>query len=146
MQAFRVRVNRPIEFLTSVLEAFSADEAAQVSFEGELRMLREADLTGTSSSETTCLRRQTMEPLQDFMVITLSPRNLPVLRSLYGRVGLRARVLHVQIEVGGALVFGAYDQFDPSGVWVSPRFTEATLSRLQGQQVIASYERVEHLE
>ena len=142
MEAFRVSVKRPIEFLTSVLEAFSSEEDAKVSFEGDLQMLRNASLAGASTDETTCLRRQTLEPILDFLVIPLSRHNLRVLVSLCGRVGVRTRVIHVQIESGGVLVFGAYDQFDPAGAWISTRFGEANLLRLQGQRVIDSYELV----
>jgi hypothetical protein len=146
MQAFRISIKRPIEFLTSVLEAFSSDEDAKVSFEGDLQMLQKVGLASVSLDETTCLRRHILEPMQDFLVIPLSRHNLQVLVSLFGRVGVRTRVVHVQIESRGGLVFAAYDQFDSEGAWISTRFSEGQLLRLHGQKVIGSYELVRDFE
>jgi hypothetical protein len=145
MDVFRVGVTRPVEFLTAVLEAFSGCESAKVSFEGDLEFMHEGGIGG-SVAETRSLRRQTIEPLRDFVVVPLSQHNLDILVSLCGRIGVRTRVHHVQIEASGVLVFGAYDNFDPSGVWVTTRFSETTLMRLQRDQVIESYGRVTYVE
>jgi hypothetical protein len=137
MEAYWVDVRRPIEFLSAVLEAFCGQ--ARLSLEGDLEALRGVSLPGASRDETSCLRRNTIWPKQDFIVVPLVREILPTLVALCSRLGLRRRVLHVQIEDGGALVFGAYDQFDPSCVWVSARFGESELQRLVQHGVIASY-------
>lgn len=72
--------------------------------------------------------------------------DLPALVSLCGRVGVRTRLVHVQIEDRGTLVFGASDHFDPNGVRVNARFGEANLERLLRSRGIASYELVKDSE
>lgn len=101
MDAYRVTVKRPPEFLAAILEAVCGE--AMVSFEGDLAVLRDAGLPGMSITETARLRRHTIAPTQEFAVVPVRSDTLPAMVSLCGRLGLRSRVLHVQIEEGGDL-------------------------------------------
>jgi hypothetical protein len=142
MQTFRVDVRHPVEFLGAVIDAFG--EAARISFEGDLDVLRQVRLPGASEGETAALRRGTTTPSQDFRVIPLSREVVPSLLAVLPRVGLRSNVLHVQVEQAGQLVFGAYDHFGPSTVWVSQSFGMSRLDALLQQGVIRSVSLTPH--
>ena len=84
---------------------------ALISFEGNLKGLRLLSLAGGSLHETAILKRATIWPTQDFIVLPLEAAAIPQLLNSVGGIVSR-RVLHVQIEKAGVLQFGAYDNFD----------------------------------
>jgi hypothetical protein len=137
MARYSVEVARPIEFLAAMAEAYSG--RGRLSLEGDLGALRGCDLSGASLDETPVLRRNTLEPQQDFTVIPLTEQTLPTLVALFSRIGLASRVLHIQIESRGALVLGAYDCFAPECTWVEEDFGEEGLERLRRIGVLRSF-------
>lgn len=140
MDAYRVHVKRPIDFLDVVFTCYAGESL--VSFEGDLTVLRNGHMPGLSEAETACLRRQTVEPQEDFLVAPLTREALPALQAMCRRAGVRNRITHIEIEHDGELVFSACDQFDPAGVWLSTRLERTTLDQLRDRGVIASYARV----
>jgi hypothetical protein len=102
--------------LKMVLEKFCG--GAYVSFEGDLSQLNMRDLRDHSFTPTEVLKRNTLQPLLDFVIIPLDADTTEILlKRVLPRVGLRARVTHIQIEKEGKLLFGAYDNFDADCVW-----------------------------
>ncbi len=96
-------------------------ERANISFEGELSACDLSHLPGASASETEVLRRNTLWPKQDFIVMPFYEPN-ELFMALGGTIP-RA-VLHIQIEVGGQLAFAAYDNFQHVvfGDFLTPQF------------------------
>ena len=55
---------------------------------------------------------------------------------------LTDRIIHVQIALGGGLIFGAYDNFQEDCVVAYEEFPVALLDRLVANGVIRSYQTV----
>src|SRR5271166_5453271 len=84
---------------------------ARISFEVELRGLPIWSMPGASSEETPILRRNTLQPRLDFIIVPLEPHTPEtIVRALGGSISTR-RVIHVLIERNGRLEFAAYDSF-----------------------------------
>lgn len=79
-----------------------------ISLEGELSKLSLAKLEGSSSNETAALKRGTLWPKQDFIVLPVEQPKA-VIAALGGSIP--SSVVHIQLENDGNLVFGAYDHF-----------------------------------
>ena len=96
------------QLLLAILEHCKGDSLA--SFEGDLSKLSLANLEGASLDETVSLKRGTLWPKQDFVVLPLD-RLTPkaVIAALGGSIP--SSVLHIQIEKNSKLAFGAYDNF-----------------------------------
>jgi hypothetical protein len=115
--------------LLAVMEELAGD--AHVSFEGDLRGLTLATYPGASLQPTAVLKRNTIWPNQDFVVVPLEPTaSKKIIAALGGTVP--GTVLHVQIEKRGVLEFGAYDNFHPKCIFfgsaVAPAIVESLVS------------------
>lgn len=112
---------------------------ARISFEGDLRHYTLAKIRGATVTESGPLRRNTIAPRQDFVVVPLEVETIPMIwRALPGRVPWN--VIHVLIERDGKLAFAAYDHFDPDGgIVCSTTLPEGFLERLRLERVIDSY-------
>jgi hypothetical protein len=85
---------------------------AYISFEGNLQHFNLVKFAGASDNETAILKRNTIWPRQDFVVISLEPSmGQRILAAISGAVP--KRILHIQIEKHGVLQLGAYDNFHP---------------------------------
>jgi len=91
---------------------FLAGDSSFISFEGSLSDLPLARFPEASNHETKLLKRNTLWPEQDFLVLPLRPGAWERLRSPGGTFPSK-RILHIQIEKNGVLEFGAYDNFSP---------------------------------
>src|SRR5262249_45923132 len=69
-----------------------------------------------SDEPTAALKRNTTWPKQGFIVVPLEPYSGKKIITALGGAVPKA-VLHVQIEKGGALQFGAYDRFHPECIF-----------------------------
>lgn len=118
------------ELLLAMMEEFEGN--AHVSFEGDLHLLPLWRYPGASFQPTDVLKRNTTWPEQDFIVV---PLELSSSRSIFSALGgaVPNRVLHIQIEKGGVLQFGAYDNFHPEcisfGEHVRPELIENLVSK-----------------
>jgi hypothetical protein len=102
------------QLLLALMEEFEG--SARVSFEGDLRALSLLEYPGASFQPTGALKRGTLWPQQDFVVVPLEPlSSKKIFAALGGTVP--KKVLHVQIEKDGMLEFGAYDNFDPECIF-----------------------------
>jgi hypothetical protein len=121
-------------FLSAVLCELAGD--THVSFEGDLRGLRILDFPGASSTETTVLKRNTIWPPQDFVVLPLEASSInPILAAICNHVP--RRVIHIQIEKSGRLAFGAYDNFDPDCLFLGDAVPSGFLDVLVSRNLLS---------
>ncbi|OLD81957.1 MAG: hypothetical protein AUF67_06020 [Acidobacteria bacterium 13_1_20CM_58_21] len=103
---------------------------AHISFEGDLRGLRLLSTSGASQEETFALKRNTLQPKQDFVFLPLEP-SMTILSSIGETIP--GAIIHIQIEKNGLLQFAAYDNFHPQcivfGTGVKPAVLESLVSQ-----------------
>jgi hypothetical protein len=102
---------------------------AHMSFEGSLGRLRLASIPGASEEETLALKRNTIRPKQDFIVVPLEPSSEKTILSAIGGT-LPRSIIHIQIEKAGILEFGAYDNFYPECIFLEAQYPRRSLSHL----------------
>jgi hypothetical protein len=107
---------------------------AHISFEGELRKTRLLSLPDSSQAETSSLRRNTIWPEQDFVVLRLEKDSLDPIVSAVGGTIPRS-VLHIQIEKKGTLEFGMYD--GSQHLFLGPALGTDFAMRLEHQGILA---------
>ena len=87
-----------------------ASERSHIAFEGNLASTELFRLVGGSHEEMGILKRATIAPQLDFVVLPLSPSRVPeiekAIRSKVAFAGYRG-IIHAQIESDGEIVFGA---------------------------------------
>ena len=117
----------------------------QLSLEGDLSKLDASMKLIGSSEESSKLRRHTISPRQDFVILPLDDESIQLIeKRVLHLVGLRSRVIHVQIEQAGKLVFGSYDNFHRDCVWVSEVVGVDLLERMVTEFVLRSFKRNPH--
>ena len=115
------------------------------SFEGDLTGLALEDLPGSSSSPTRALKRQTLSPELDFVVVPLSPENIAALKerlSKPGILGIEGAIVHTQLEVEGEAVLIACDNFHDDCTVASCSVPEEFLQELKTNGVLRGYGEV----
>jgi hypothetical protein len=137
--SFQVRVKKPVDFIRAALTYFQPQ--CFLSLEGDLCHYDSARLPGASVEPTDVLRRNTLSPRQDFVIVPVTPETLEtVTRQVLPQVGLKHRILHVQIACAGRLVLGAYDAFHREGCWIDRCVGEETVSSWKASGIIGWYE------
>ncbi len=128
-------------FLRRLMQAFPG---GRMSLEGDLsRCVFPADSV-LANEEVGILRRNTLWPRQDFVVLRLDTDTLaPIFRAVMA-AGLRRAILHVQIEHAGVLQLGAYDNFHPDCVVTGPGVSTELLAELQASGVLRGYQAEVH--
>ncbi len=120
------RVRDKNRILLAVMKDLAGD--ALISFEGDFKNLRLQALAGASGEETPALRRNTLWPKQDFIIVPLELSAIPSINAAMGGTIPQA-IDHIQIAKAGVLEFGAYDNFHPHamafGVGMSESFIES---------------------
>jgi hypothetical protein len=119
--------------LLSMIEELAGD--AHISFEGDLRALRVFRIRGASAEQTTALKRHTLWPEQDFVVLPLAPSMSEAIFSAIGGA-VPHSIIHIQIEKAGALEFGAYDNFHPECIFFGSAIRQKTLQELITEGVL----------
>ncbi len=116
------------------MEVLAGD--AHISFEGNLSALGLYKVTGASEAETTVLKRGTIWPKQEFLVLPLEPS---VTQEILQRLGISVpkSILHIQVEKAGVLEFGAYDNFHPECLYLGRAVTEKLLESFLSLGVLA---------
>lgn len=94
------KVRHKNRLLLSMMKELAGN--AHISFEGEFDVAGLAAIPGASQIETQMLKRNTLSPRQEFVVVTLEPSNIAPIISKLGGTTPRG-VLHVQIEKDGRL-------------------------------------------
>lgn len=111
---------------------------AHISFEGDLRGLKLSGLPGASDEPTEALKRNTIWPRQDFVVLPLEPG---VGQSIVSAIGgtVPNTIIHIQVEKGGVLQFGAYDNFYSECIFFGPEVSERIIGFLLSESIIRPY-------
>jgi hypothetical protein len=131
---YKVRDKR--RFLAAALAELAGD--AQVSFEGDLSMTSLSDVPGASNDETQVLKRGTLWPKQDFVVLPLEVEMvLPIMAAVGGTVP--RGLIHVQVQKEGRLQLGLYDNFDPNCIFLGPGLTPSFIATLQEAGVLTHW-------
>ena len=112
---------------------------AHISLEGDLSQCRFTDDLVLTRDEIPILRRNTLAPKQDFIVLRLAPETVdPIFKQIVA-AGLSRAILHVQIERDGILELGAYDHFQPECVVTGPGISPALLDELVSTDVLGEF-------
>jgi|SRR5580658_10415500 hypothetical protein len=125
-----------------MMEELAGD--AHMSFEGDLRGLRLSSIVSASEEETIVLRRNTLWPKQDFVIVALEPSMSESIISAIGGTVPKA-IIHIQIEKSGVLQFAAYDNFDPECIVFGEGIKQTVLDSLASRDILRPYtERAPH--
>ena len=123
---YKVRDKR--RFLAAALAELAG--VAQVSFEGDLSSTSLFDVAGASSDETQVLKRNTLWPKQDFVVLPLEAEMVgPIMAAVGGTVP--RGIIHIQVQKDGRLELGLYDNFAPKCMFFGSSLTSTFLATLQ---------------
>lgn len=111
------KVHDKRRFLMAALRQLAG--SAFVSFEGDLSGTALIEVTGASGDETKALKRNTLWPKQDFVVLSLEADTVGSIMSAVGGTVPRS-ILHIQVEKEGLLELGLYDNFAPKECSLDP--------------------------
>ena len=115
---------------------------AVASFEGNLASLKLQELPGSSTQETSTIRRQTIEPELDFVVVPINQETVRELKnrlSSHGVLGREGAVIHTQLSVGDNLVLIACDNFHRECTVASMAVPEPFLKEMQSHGLLRAY-------
>ena len=120
--------------LLAMMDELAGD--AHISFEGDLRMLPLFSAPDASHEETLALKRNTLWPEQDFIVLPLEPS---VSKAIISAVGgtIPRTIIHIQIEKNSLIQFAAYDRFHPECIVFGTAVTQAVLESLVSQRIMS---------
>jgi hypothetical protein len=131
---YKVRDKR--KFLVAAMEELAG--AARISFEGNLSTTSVFKLNGASGDETQVLKRNTLRPKQDFVVLELEPDLVkPIIAAIGGTVP--RGILHIQIEKGSHLELGWYDNFNPKASHFGPALTPLFFGKLEAEGILTKW-------
>jgi hypothetical protein len=113
--------------------------SAQLSLEGDLSRCRFTDDIVIAHDETRTLKRSTIAPKQDFVVLRLTPETVDPIFKQVMVAGLKHAIIHAQIERNGVVELGAYDNFHPECVVTGPGVSSALLEELKITNVLHDF-------
>jgi hypothetical protein len=115
---------------------------AHISFEGNLSNCgRLAEIPGSTTNETHSLKRATLHPRQDFIVVPLeSDTTDRILDQILPDARVIRDIIHIQIPKDGQLAFGSYDNFHPDCISTWSAVPDGLLDTLFKNGVLRSYE------
>jgi len=116
---------------------------SNISFEGTLSELAFLSWPTASVKETPVLKRHTILPRLEFVVI---PLNDATVKNIWNEIAVKDHlvhegIIHVQIECAGKLVFGGYDNFHRECTVAYPGVPETLLEELRTKGVIRGFQR-----
>jgi hypothetical protein len=109
-----------------------------ISFEGDLGALSVTSLPGVSAEETTVLRRNTLWPKKDFVILPLEPDLTDGIINVIGGTVPKA-ILHIQIEKAGRLELSLCDSFDPRAMFFGPSLPANFLFRFEAEAILKKW-------
>src|SRR4051794_30949320 len=103
--------NKPA-LLQAMMSAL-ASQRSVISFEGSLANTELAKLSHATFEETSTLKRGTLWPKLDFLVLPLTNKTLSAIeKAIFSKAAFGNKgIVHVQIEKDGVLAFAAFDGF-----------------------------------
>lgn len=111
----------------------------QLSLEGDLSRCRFTDDVVMAHDETLTLKRNTIAPKQDFVVLRLTPETVDAIFKQVMAAGLKHAIIHVQIERNGVPELGAYDNFYHESVVTGPGVSSTLLQELKKLNVLRDF-------
>src|SRR5262249_29773056 len=111
----------------------------RLSLEGDLSRCSFAEEVVLGREEVGLLKRNTLDPRQDFVVLRLEPETVDSLFKQVMAAGLSRAIIHIQIECAGVLQLGAYDHFHPQCVVTGPGVSAALLSELKSKGLLRGF-------
>jgi hypothetical protein len=124
--------------LLAMMRALAGE--AHISFEGDLSRCTFPSTLNPSAMETPALKRATSVPRGDFVVLPLTPNTIDsILEVVLPDRRYMVDIIHIQIEQGGVLQFGAYDNFHPECIVAYTGVPTEFLNQLQASGVIRSW-------
>jgi len=122
--------------LLAMMEELAGD--ANISFEGDFRGLLLLSTPGASQEETPALKRNTLWPKQDFVVL---PLERSMSKSIVSAIGgtVPSAIIHIQIEKNALLQFAAYDNFHPQCIVFGTGVKQGVLETLLSQNILRPY-------
>jgi hypothetical protein len=127
------KVKNKNRFLLTVMNDLAGN--AHISFEGDSKVLGLADLQGASQLENVVLKRNTLAPRQEFVIVPLDSSTIPAIFSKIGGT-IPKSVLHIQIEKNGRLEFAGYDNFHPESIYFGDAVTDACFDSLISERIL----------
>ena len=124
-----------------MMRTFASDHS-RIAFEGSLASTELYGLEGVSYEETEILKRATIEPRLDFVVLPLiAARLVEIQNAIQSKIAFAGNrgIIHVQIEADGELAFGAYDNFHRDSVVLNGTIEPAALDDLVKTRMLRSY-------
>jgi hypothetical protein len=112
---------------------------SHMSLEGDLSRCRFTDDLVVVRDETAILKRNTIWPKEDFVVLRLTPEAVDPIFKQVMAAGLDNAIMHVQIERHGVLELGAYDNFDAGSVVTGPDVTPTVLDELKNTNILHDF-------
>ena len=112
---------------------------AQMSVEGDLSQCHFSQDVIVTTDETAILKRNTIAPRQDFLVLRLTSETCGPISRQAGKY-LKRAIIHVQIERDSVLELGAYDHFHRECVVTGPGISPALLAELKSTNVLRDFE------
>lgn len=112
---------------------------ASISLEGDLSHCRWPEDLLISHEETASLKRNTLWPRQDFVMLQLTPDTIEPIFKQVMSAGLKRAIIHVQIERNGVLELAAYDNFHPNCVITGPGVSIGLLEELKSTTVLRDF-------
>lgn len=140
-QKYQLRTKHKPRLLYAMMRALAGDDS-RISFEGMLSKTDLVRIDGIHFEETQVLRRGTLQPQFDFLVLPLTSASLPIIeKAIHSKIGLsgHAGIVHVQIEIRGEVAFAAYDNFHEDCVFAYRPVSETLLRELVEKQVLYSF-------
>ena len=128
--------DRP-EFLHRLMVELAGN--ALLSLEGDLSQCRFTDDVVISHDEMRTLKRNTIAPKQDFVVLRLTPETVDPIFKQVMAAGAKHAIIHVQIERNGVPELGAYDNFHPECVVTGPGISPVLLEELKKSNVLRDF-------
>src|SRR5260370_22038540 len=111
----------------------------RMSLEGDLSKCKFADDLVLGHEEVDLLKRSTLYPRQDFIVLRLQPATIgPIFKQIMV-AGLSRAIVHVQIEHAGVLQLYAYDNFHFDCVVTGSGVSEWLLDELKAHMVLRDF-------
>jgi hypothetical protein len=133
---YLVNVRDRLRFLRRMMAEFPG---GRMSLEGDLSKCAFPGDVVVSRKEIGALKRNTLWPRQDFVVVRLESQTIaPILKQVMA-AGLSHAIIHVQIESAGVRQLGAYDNFHPECVVTGPAVSEALLTELVLQNIVREF-------
>jgi hypothetical protein len=129
--------------LNAMMSALASD-TTKISFEGTLSHTDLVRAAGVTRDESGVLRRSTLAPRRDFLVLPLSEQTLPAIRqAINSKIAIGEEgIVHVQIVKDGDMAFAAHDSFDKECVVAYPAVSSELLDELTKARVLRGYKRL----